>query len=239
MKMSGLLKSVKGMKGSESPAVSNSKRDRNAVDNWFHDRFEWMQVQRNLLFLILLGCVFTICLLTFGISFIKSTKAIEPFVIEIEAKTGVPTVVDPLTSKAYSGMETIRRYFIWRYISMREEYDQGTFRINYQNVRYLSTDAVYWLFSRMYGQGNPESIVNKTPNATRTIELKSMIFPDDSTAQVRIRVTVRAPGGMENVLDKIVYLQFQFSNLELNDQQRLVNPLGFQVTNYKIENERG
>ena len=102
----------------------------------------------------------------------------------------------------------------------------------------MSGDVVGSEYRRAFNKSNQEGPYLKLgASAYRTVEMKSMIFKDANTVQVRIRVNTAAQfgGGSE---DKIIYLQFQVANLELNERQRYINPLGFIVTLYRIENEK-
>lgn len=239
--MSGLEK-IKGLfikaQKAQTGLQDHNPLANHVVDNWFHDRYEWMQVQRNILFVLLVVSMAAVMLLTFGISYIKSNRTIEPYVIEIEPKTGVATVVDPLTAKAYTGMDSVKRYFVWRYINLRENYDPLTYQSDFKAVHLMSTDDVWYTYSRTYGRGNPDAPVNKLgTGGSRSIEMKSMIFQDDTTAQVRFRIYNNSPNG-SSTMDKVALVQFRFVNLELNEIDRFTNPLGFQVINYKMDEER-
>ncbi|MCE2991800.1 MAG: type IV secretion system protein, partial [Candidatus Jidaibacter sp.] len=66
--------------------------------------------------------------------------------------------------------------------------------------------------------------------------LKSLIMQNSNTAQVRIRLNV--DGAQRGSMDKIILLTFEYNNLELPDDKRLINPLGFTVTSYRIDDER-
>lgn len=215
-----------------------SREEKQVLENWFADRSEWLIVQRNVLFLVVLVSLVAISVLTFNIGFLKSTTSIEPFVIEIDPKSGVPTVVDPLDAKAFMANDAIRRYFILRYIKSREEFYHSLFDQMYEEVNLMSSDSVGSEYRRNFNRSNPEGPFLKLgPGATRTVDIKSMIFQDANTVQIRIRTNTNAQfgGGTE---DKIIYLQFQVVNLELNERQRYINPLGFIVTLYRIENEK-
>ncbi len=205
--------------------------------NWYNDRYEWMLVQRNLLFVILVVSVVVIVFLNFSISYIKSTKSIEPFVIEIEPKTGVPTVVEPLSVIAYSSNEVINRYFIWHFIKLREEYNYITFPRTMSEIRLFSSDIVYGQYRRAVDQNNPQSPYNLYgQGSVRTVEMKSFIMQEANTAQVRIRMLVE--GAQQATMDKIILLSFDYNDLEMSDEKRLINPLGFTVTSYRIDDER-
>ncbi len=216
-----------------------NKEDAKILKSWYQERYESTLIQRNVLFLLLTVAIGVLAASVFIIGYIRSTRSIEPFVIEIEKKTGVATVVDPLTVAAYSANEAVKRYFVMKYISSREEYFQSTFSQNYYTVvRVLSTPNVYFSdYKPKFSLANPNSPYNIYGQAsTRKISLKSIIFPTEKSAQVRIMMEVS--GAVTSRSDKIVFLEFDFQNVEMNEQERLINPLGFRVTLYRIEDER-
>ncbi|WHQ47116.1 MAG: type IV secretion system protein [Candidatus Midichloria sp.] len=64
--------------------------------------------------LVLVALLAIVSFFFFVIRYVRSTRSIEPFIIEIERKTVVPTVVDLVTIEAYSANTSIKRYFVWR-----------------------------------------------------------------------------------------------------------------------------
>lgn len=218
----------------------NNKSAQNNINlskNWYQDRFEWMTVQKNILFVVLLISIITIVFLNFSISYIKSTKSIEPFVIEIEPKTGIPTVIQPLSAIAYTANEAINRHLIWSYVGLREEYNADSYERSMKHVRLFSSNLVFGQYRRAVDQNNlqsPYNLYGTTSN--RYIELKSLIMQSKNTAQIRIRMIVEGTQSM--TMDKIVLMTFEYDNLEISDDKRLINPLGFIVTSYRIDDER-
>lgn len=205
--------------------------------NWFTDRYETLQVQRTLLFLVLVVFSVTIVMLTISITYIKSTRTIEPFVIEIEQKTGVPTVVDPVTAAIYSGQESMKRYFVWDYIKLREEFLPGYFDTAQKKLSVMSAGDVYGQYRSIIR--SPEGpVVKMGKGGSITILLKSLVFINDYTAQVRFRQSANYSSNDNTSADKIVYLEFEFANVELNEELRYLNPLGFRVTKYRLEDEK-
>lgn len=222
----------------KSASAQSEQAQQKFVKGWHADQYEVALIQRNALFMALLACVVVIAFSALAIRYLKSTRSIEPFVIEIERKTGVPTVVDPLTDKAFTGDEAIKRYFVMQYIKAREEYYQNLFNKNYSLVtRVLSSPEVYGTDYRpKFNVSNPQSPFNILGNRSwRQVFLKSIIFRTPSSAQVRI--SLQTDGAVQNKQDKVIYIEFEFQDLKMNEEERLINPLGFVVTKYRIEDE--
>ncbi|MBS0236369.1 MAG: type IV secretion system protein [Proteobacteria bacterium] len=237
----GLFDLFAKARGQQTATDSGGTDAMGAIKNWYADRYENALIQRNILFLVLLVSLATIGMAVTALRYIKNTKSIEPFVIEIEPKTGVTTVVDPVTSSVYSANDAVRRHFVWQYIKAREEYYSSSYNYNYNQVVrvFSSSDVYYGQYRAAYGQSNPTAPVNLLgQSGYREVALKSMIFPNDRTAQVRFTIT---SAGMQNAggtQDKIAFLQFEFANLKMNNEERLINPLGFRVNLYRLEDEK-
>ena len=234
-----LQKKVQGPSKETKDAISTTK-------NWFSDKYESVQVQRNLLSLILIIACVCVGVLALGISYIKSTRSIEPFVIEIEPKTGVATVVTPIDSEVYSENEAIKRYFIWKYVKLREEFYFSLYDLTMAQVSLFSAADVNARYRASANRGNKESPINKYgEGTTRLIELKSLTFLSSAaggassgktqTAQVRFRSVLQ--GALSDTRDKVAIVTFSFENIALDEQQRRDNPLGFRVADYKVEDE--
>jgi type IV secretion system protein VirB8 len=216
-----------------------SKANASILKSWTVSNYESVVIQRNVLFIFSIACLIVVTLSVLVVRYVRSTRSIEPFVIEIEKKTGVPTVVDPVTIAAYSADDAVRRYFVWEYVKAREEFFSSTYFRNFNTVvRVLSTPDVYFGDYRpKFSVSNPSSPYNLYGSSTtRNLALKSIIFTSDTTAQVRVAMYVK--GMLNMVLNKILFIEFKFENVEMNAEERLINPLGFRVTLYRIDDER-
>lgn len=224
--------------GSSGGDGGSGSKEKGKIPNWNEDLFESVITQRNILFFFTIICVLTIAMSVLLIRYVKNTQTIEPFVIEIEEKSGVPTVVTPVSTRVYSSDEAIKRYFIMKYIRAREEYFPSTFQDNFFNVvRVLSAPSVYYSDYRpKFSISNPNSPYNiYGESSNRRVVLKSLIFQSPKTAQVRIAFEINGIINLKQ--NKIVLMDFDFTNIEMNDEERFINPLGFQVTFYRIEDE--
>jgi type IV secretion system protein VirB8 len=234
-------KDIKNGKGSSKQTSNETKplKDHVNYKSWYDDSYETVLTQRNILFIAMAICIVTILSSIFLIRFIKNRQNIEPFVIEIEEKTGVPTVVEPVGTEVYSANEAVQKYFIMQYIRAREEYYPALFDYNYETVvRVLSDQRVYYNDYRpLFSKANPTSPYNLYGQTSfRKVLLKSLIFRSDGVALVRVAFDITGAINMRQ--DKIILIGFTFKNIEMNDEERLINPLGFVVTLYRIEDDK-
>jgi type IV secretion system protein VirB8 len=237
MQLLGNIKEIKGRLNS-----APSKDVLQTTRNWFTDRYESAQVQRNFLLLLTLVLVVVTAVLSATISFIKSSSTIEPFVIEIEPKTGVPTYVDFQSSELYTANEAVQRFHVWNYITSREEYYFSTYNKMRSVVQVMSDDSVTSQYNAAVSSRNPQSPFSLLgDNGTVNAELKTLLIEpsgNDFVAQARLRLRIsylNSPGG--STKDKYVRMEFGFRSLEMNKEQRLLNPLGFYVTQYRITDD--
>lgn len=169
-----------------------------------------------------------------------SQNKIEPFVIEIDKKTGVATIVNQLSVNEYSSNTAVLKYLIIQYIRAREGYLYETFDSNFFDVvRVFSSPSIYYGYRSAYGKNNPNSPYNIFGKGGRIdVKWKSVIFPANNTAQVRIALQTTNAAGSTDQVNKIILMSFEFNaENQMSEEDRLINPLGFNVKMYKIEDE--
>ena len=70
---------------------------------------------------------------------VTASKSLEPYIIEVEEKTGIATVVDQLTAKNFTGDQAIRRYFINKFVHGASGYDPKTYDRDSTEIRLFSS----------------------------------------------------------------------------------------------------
>jgi len=216
----------------------NKKTSNVKAHNWYYDRYNTVLVQRNILSITVLGCLLVMFVGLIYINTISQHKAIEPFIVEIESKTGIPTVVDQVSLKEYKADEVIQEYFIYSYIRARQGYDYRTYGYDYHKVvRLLSASNIYNKFRRDVSTRNEKSPVNLYGRAVK-LEVSIKSVQDINNAK-QIRVLVRHIKGNRTIKKehKIIYLKYRFANLNISLEDRLINPLGFLVTEYRVDQD--
>ena len=212
--------------------------------NWYLDRYQTTLVQRNFLLLLTLISLIGIIVSSIVVVNVTSSKTVEPFVIEIEEKTGITNVIRPLLKEQFAYDEALRRYFVMKYLNARETYDFGSYRYNYYTiVRILSDEKVYANFRREVSPDNPKSPVRMEAKGQRIVKVKSMSLLSGNTVKspgftVQVRFTAETIGReYSGVKHLVATINFDYVDLNLTREERDINPLGFQVTGYRKDDE--
>lgn len=179
-----------------------------------------------------------------------------PFLVLADAYTGQATVArlrGDFGSNAITANEAVNKSNIAHYVLARESYDVAQRDIRDWNTIYtMSTSEVGRAYhNATYEPRNPNSLISLYgPTKAIRVEIVSITLLDgDSTegpgtgggnATVRFqRLLVDKPNGTSTILDtRIANLRYDYQkNLALDEKQRFDNPLGFQVSSYRVETE--
>ncbi len=207
--------------------------------NWYKDRYQYVLVQRKLLALItVLSLLCTVA--TVGVIFYMTPlKTVEPFVIQVDQKSGITQTVDPLTVKELTASEAVNNFFIVQYIRSRETYSMTDLAKNYEIVRLMSDSSkVYSGFVSTADPNNPQSNTARLGSTgIRTIKFKSISYLNPQLVQARILIEEKSGGGGYSQQHKIVILAFEYAKMSLTPEERYINPLGFHVTDYRVDED--
>ncbi|MBI1276436.1 hypothetical protein GC177_10790 [bacterium] len=209
--------------------------------NWYADRYQAMVVQRNILALVTLISLVATLISALSVSLLTPLKSVQPFVIQVDEKSGMTQVVTPLSRKELESQKELAQYFVIKYVRAREAYDAALYTENYKTVRLMSEAKIAEEYKKLFNSNNPQSPSNLYgQEIKRVINVRSFQFTGDNSAQVRIRVTLEGDTVInKDPVDYIVWVSYEFQALELTAEQRYINPVGFKVTSYTVDQEFG
>lgn len=217
--------------------------------NWYNDRYQFVLLQRNIL--VVLTGISLLCSLaaTFSISQLAPLKSVEPFVIQVDQNTGVTQVVNPLKVRELTGQESINNYFMVQYIRARESFLGTPDRnyINYNLVRVLSGNETFAEYQASIILSNPESPGARLGvKGSREVQIGSIKFLDKRELPggeesrrylVKVRIVERGGAGSSKVLQQLILIEFKYTELDLTVEDRYLNPIGFRVLGYRVDND--
>ena len=71
----------------------------------------------------------------------------------------------------------------------------------------------------------------------RSVKFKSISYVKPNQAQVRLLVEETAANGGTLQYHKIATIVFEYAKLDLTEEERYINPLGFRVTEYRVDED--
>jgi type IV secretion system protein VirB8 len=198
----------------------------NPAYDWFSDRYQSVVVSRNRWLVATLAAMTLAVLQAIALITLLPLKTSVPFIVQ-EERTGAISTIEPITGNSTIIFdEAVKKYFLGRYIVMRETFDPTDRRTNTRAVALLSDTSEIRRF---------EKAVLYTNRPRRCIRIKSISFLGPNAAQVRFSANEATPNGVENLSYWIATLGFRFGPPPVFESERLINPLGFLVTNYRID----
>ncbi len=239
IKISDLINKFKKTETSEATTPTNgvaAHQEVKPLRNWYEERYDNITVQRNLLFLLLL-ILLCLSIISIGVvAYVINTKRFDPFVIQIDDTTGIAKVVNPLSSSILSGNEALAQYFIKKYIIARETYNPVDFSTEAKRiVRLLSSNSIYWDYRGYLKNEAVDPTIKYGQKNTTYLVVKSWSKLADK--KYIMRFSINETAGAMKVFNKIAVVEFQYLPMELTESDKDVNPVGFQVTGYRMDDD--
>jgi type IV secretion system protein VirB8 len=164
-------------------------------------------------------------------------KTVEPFVIRVDNSTGIVDLVSAMASSAGSYDEEVTKYFSARYVRAREGYVWSEAEENFRTASLMSNAAEQQRFAAAYRGGNPESPQNVYGrSATSRIGIKSISLINSNVVSVRYTRTITR-GEDVRTTHWVATITYSYTNAPISSSDRLVNPLGFVVSEYRADPE--
>lgn len=221
------------------------------TSHWYKDQYQHMVVQRNVLAFLTLAALIASVVCVILVNRIAEVKTVEPYVVQIDDKSGLVQLVDPVSRNEYAANELVDRFFVAQYINARESYNISILRYNYNVVRVMSTVQTFTIFRRDVSPNVPTSAAAVLgSDGMRTVRIKSVAYiqnppipnsnakaTPEKIMQARIELRDTRENGQDVIDNFVVTVTFQYANIELNEEERLINPLGFTVTQYQVQRE--
>lgn len=224
--------------------VKNAEKTYNQVKNWYQDRYETVLIQRNVLFLLVIGMVVIFGFTISGVIALNNEKVYEPFIVQVEDNTGVVTKVNNEAIRELAADKALRNSSLVRYILARENYSSVEHIYNYYTiVRLFSTQQVYDEFNASISPSNPNSPLGFGMDFKVETKIKSITDIDENQKLIQVRVdkskisTRSKDNAPEWKKSYLISLKYAYIDAGLSEADRYLNPLGLQIIDYDINEE--
>jgi type IV secretion system protein VirB8 len=161
----------------------------------------------------------------------------EPYMITVDKTTGYMEMVRALKPGDLADDEAVTKANVWRYVLNRETFDRNTLPQNVRVAALLSRSAAARDLEELYAPSNPRALQRTTPDGVViSVQLKSINLLNPRVAQIRF-ATERRELTQITVQHWVSIARFEYSRAPMRNEWRVENPLGFQVIEYRRDQE--
>ena len=166
-------------------------------------------------------------------------KTVEPYTLLVDRHTGFVQALEPLNGQRISGDTALTQSFLVQYVIARESFDIDTVQDNYRRVALWSADTARSTYLASMQVSTPESPLVIYPRETVVeTRVKSVSPIDRDAAMVRFETLRRdANGRVEGPRAWVAVIRYRYSGEPMSVEDRMINPLGFQVLRYRRDAE--
>ncbi|ENT7290715.1 virB8 family protein [Campylobacter coli] len=167
-------------------------------------------------------------------------KTIEPYVIRVDNATGMVDILTMLDEKEISSNEALDKYFISQYVKAREGYYYELLNQDYLLTQLMSSEKVANEYRAWYEGENARDQILKNSNEVN-VQILSIVLGNSNgikTSTIRAKIITKnlnTRGLSEST--KVITLSYDYILAKASEENRILNPLGFKVTNYRIDEE--
>lgn len=167
-------------------------------------------------------------------------KTVEPYTLLVDRQTGHVEALAPLDASTIAPDAALTRSFLVQYVIARESFYGGNVQEDYRKVALWTSGEERQRYIDRMQASNPESPLAFMPRGgTIAVEVRSVSSLSASSAMVRFTTVRTDPGGTAQPPQFwAAVLNYAFTDAAMSEADRLVNPLGFQVTRYRRDAER-
>lgn len=242
---------VKNKEASKNKKIS----DNQAINDYLKEargfeksRIEFVEKSKTFWQYVALGAVAVAIANSVAIVGLTPLKEKVPFVLRVNDSTGEVDIVTTLQDEEITSLEQTARYYSANYVKLSESYDWFTIQKQYDDLMLFSDDNMQNKIKNRFLK--PDAPHKKYGSNQRVdVKINSVSKIGDNLMQIRFTQTVSSMNGgsydpVSNVTSPepiskkhIATLAYDYVNVPTLDEVRLVNPFGFIVNSYQVNDD--
>lgn len=209
------------------------------ADSWAVSVTDGLERSRRTAWIVAAGFGALALLLAIALAILLPLKTVEPYTLLVDRQTGHVEALSPLERETVSPDAALTRSFLVQYVIARESFDIDSLQDDYRKVALWSTGEARSRYLSQMQPNNPASPLAYLPRRSVVqVEIISVSSLSADRSLVRFATTrVDAGGQPQDPQRWAAVVSYRFSGAEMAEADRLLNPLGFQVTRYRRDAE--
>jgi type IV secretion system protein VirB8 len=207
--------------------------------SWADERTESIYASRKLAWIVALVASAVAVILAIAIAFMLPLKTVVPHTLLVDKHTGFVQALDPTAPQKIAPNKALTQSFLVQYVEAREGFDIATVQGHFKKVALWSAGQNKARYVTMMQAGNPDSPLTLYPRTTVIdVKVRSVSQLSEGQALVRFASIRRDRGAAEaQPQNWVAVVKYRYSNAPMTVEDRYVNPLGFEVTDYRMDAE--
>lgn len=209
------------------------------AESWADDRQQQAAASKKLAWIIAgAACVVAVAE-AIALVALAPLKTVVPYTLLVDRQTGYVEALKPIERQTIAPDAALTRSFLAQYVIAREEFNIGSLRSDYRKVALWSAPDVRSAYVAAMQAGNPASPLTALPrNAVVDVAIKSVSPLGPTTSLVRFEARRTDQGGQAQPPQSwAAVVSYKYSGEPMTVEDRLINPLGFEVTGYRKDPE--
>ena len=209
------------------------------AESWSEDRLAAAERSLRIAWLVAGGAALIALVLAFALVALIPLKRDVPYTLLVDLQTGYVQALHPFDGETVTADSALTRSFLVQYVIGREGYDVDSLQEDYRKVGLWSADQAREDYMALMRPSNPLSPQASLPRrSTVDVQVRSVSSLSPNTAMVRFSTVRTDPGARAQTAQHwAAVVSYRYTNAEMSAEDRLTNPLGFQVIRYRRDAE--
>jgi type IV secretory pathway component VirB8 len=178
-------------------------------------------------------------LLVVAIVVMMPLKDTVPYLVRVDA-LGAADIMTTLKDRPVGYEEVMDKYWLAKYVKAYESWEYYTAQADYDFVGLTSSSPVARHYASLFT--GPQAIDKQYGEKTIVkTQIVSATLASDGVALVRFEKKMLSRNSPENIAQVtkwVATIGYEYKKIsKMKEKERLVNPLGFQVTSYRVDPE--
>jgi type IV secretion system protein VirB8 len=210
-----------------------------AAESWSQDREQAIEQSRRIGWIVAIVLGVIALLEAIALVLLTPLKTVVPYTLLVDRQTGYVEAIKPLDRATISPDAAMVRSFLVQYVIGRESFDIDSLNDTYRKVALWSVGEARNRYLAQMQASNPLSPLASLPRrALIQVQVRSVSSLGADTSLVRFTTTRIDPGAQPQPPQYwAAVIKYGFSGAAMSAEDRMINPLGFQVQRYRRDAE--
>jgi type IV secretion system protein VirB8 len=206
---------------------------------WADDRQDALRRSTRIAWIIAGVAVAVALLEALALVALAPLKTVVPYTLLVDRTTGYAQMLKGTATESIPADEALTHSLLAQYVIARENFDIASIPHDYRKVALWSGETARRDYLSLMPATNPSSPFRLYPRTTQvTTTVRSVSPMGQGSALVRFATERRDQGQLAGTQQYwVAVIRYRYVGIPMSVEDRLVNPLGFQVIGYRRDQE--